>query len=354
VVGLRDWSFAWVIAGMAMLLMVWTGCRKPSVEVEEGVVPLPPGPGRVAATAGTKPTAPTNTLALTLEQACAVMDKHLENHGVSTKGRRCDRLIASNSMLRLDGYVFVEERNDGPVIKRDINACLWPMSDSEQWQVGYVDQIARPCERREEYCKQGAFRVVHELSLDACPGDQAHKMKAPERVLEGLVGTWVSNEEHPTTYERIAIDSKGQFSAWNKDEIVQEGTLTLLGSNRLAIKTDQGHGLDLSFELFNDTLHLANGLIVPAPDPESFLIVLNSSERVRRLGGVCYRLGDRPRDFPQMLSCSIEKKEDGLHFTVKLDELRTVRLYRHRSLWMDSVSLAERYQREASTSPVSK
>ena len=122
----------------------------------------------------------------------------------------------------------------------------------------------------------------------------------------------------------------------------------------MAIKSDQGQGLDLAFEVFNNTLHLANGLIVPAPDPESFLIVLNSSERVRRFGGVCYRLRDRPQDFPQRLPCSVEKKEEGLRFTVKLDELRTLRFYRHRSMWMDSESLAQRYQREASVSPGSR
>ena len=257
-------------------------------------------------------------------------------------------------MLRLDGYVVAEEGDDGKEIRRDINACLWPMSDDQQWQVGYVDQINRPCERREDYCKQGAFRVVHELSLGGCPGDEAHKMKASERVLERLAGTWLSNEEQPTTYERIEIDSTGRFSAWTKDKLVQKGILTLLGANRLAIKTDQGQGLDLSFDLFNNTLHLANGLIVPAPDPESFLIVLNSSERVRRFGGVCYRLHDRPQYYPQMLPCSIEKKEESLSVTIKLDDARTLRLYRHRSLWMDSESLAQRYQREESTSPGSK
>ena len=72
-------------------LALFPGCRKPNVEVEEGVVPLPPGPGRVTTTAGAESAAVTaaKALPLTLEQACGLMDKHLESYGVSVEGRRC-------------------------------------------------------------------------------------------------------------------------------------------------------------------------------------------------------------------------------------------------------------------------
>ena len=119
------------------------------------------------------------------------------------------------------------------------------------------------------------------------------------------------------------------------------------------IKTHFYRFLDKNHSLNRRKMSL-NSRELPGGEPVERLGNRPLKTERQRFDGVCYRLRDRPQDFPQRLPCSVEKKEEGLQFTVKLDEVRTLRFYRHRSMWMDSESLAQRYQREASASPGSR
>ena len=323
-----------LVATLGVVLMVWSGCRKPEVEIEEESPPLPePEPGPDAS--GDVPRAAEEKLPLELSVACKLVDKELREAGVATYGRTCDTLRLQGSMLRLNVYIVPTKP------PRNFNACFWKRSDGPGYAVGYFDRVDRPCVDQDTYCRQGAKGALVDVSAAACPGERDHLLPGGDLAagLARLVGDWVG------AGVTVSIKADGTTTITRGGDS-SAGVLRVVATTRLELANpDKGTGTPLAYARDADHLWLSRGLIVPAEDPEAFVIPISEHLRIRRYAGECWAASDKPPAAPVKVPCSITRAKDDSRLEVAVPDGPTLHLYRRGAFWMDAEGLGTELRR---------
>ena len=329
-----------LVAGLGAL-----GCKKPEVEMVEGP-PLaqPPEPVRGDADAPSagpggavpRPAPPE----LTLAQACDLLTARLRYGGIRTGGRSCISLRVEGTSIRLDGLVFASPRSPGHT--ETYNACLWRReSDPSEWEVGFIDSMHQPCVDRDTYCRRGAHSLLAALSHTACPGDREHALPAPEHLLERLQGTW-----RHASGRALTIAPDGTVTDVGPDGVRTVSRLVLESADRGSLILQSGARAPIYYALLDGALHFSTGRIVPADNPDAFVIPVAESWYIRRYDGACWDIRDPPQKEPTRVPCTIAGQGASAVLTVPIMG-RETRFERVGAYWMEPEARFLRFERPA-------
>ena len=212
------------------------------------------------------------------------------------------------------------------------------------WEVGYVDTVNRPCVDREHYCKIGAGGSIPSLSFRGCGDGTERFVFSKRKLLEQLNGLWVMQSPNGGK-QSVKIEKKGLITFKSPSNKPIRGQFKLVDSVTMDVQTDEQHGFILHFGLVDGALHLTRRELTHAKNAKSFLIIISERQSVRRFRGACYELHTPPRDYPITIECPIKPNEVGQTISIKLNDKRTISLYRRGEYWMEADGTAGRYTR---------
>jgi len=310
-------------------------CKKPEVEVEEEGPPLPlplsdkgsaPQPKEQKKEAEATPQ---DTIEMTVKQACRLFEAHLKYAGVAVGKYECHNIRKHGENIRIDSFMLMDKA--GKNIEEAYNGCFWRKEQGEGFEVGYVDQVARRCQNREQYCKFGAVGAIPLLSFNACPGDREHLLLSKKQQLDKLVGRWMT--EKGDSQAKIKADGRTTISLSGE---THTGKLRLVDSVSAELLTST-HVIPLAYALNDDSLHLSRGTIAPASavDPSSFVLVLSPKSMIRRFRGACYEIISPPRDYPVAIPCPLSEENKLISIQLKTREIAVKKVG---NFWMDNES----------------
>ncbi|HIA02253.1 MAG TPA: hypothetical protein EYN06_07635 [Myxococcales bacterium] len=337
----------WLVAAMLVL----TSCKKPQVEVEEEGPPLPlPMANDPAGRHDSPKKQPSGAFSATnsndgsklaLSNACKLMTAHLKFAGYTVLDTECHNIRYQGESVRLENFVILKLETQKQLV---FNACLWPMEESDGWEVGYVDTVNRPCVDREHYCKIGAGGSIPSLSFRGCGDGTERFVFSKRKLLEQLNGLWVMQSPNGGK-QSVKIEKKGLITFKSPSNKPIRGQFKLVDSVTMDVQTDEQHGFILHFGLVDGALHLTRRELTHAKNAKSFLIIISERQSVRRFRGACYELHTPPRDYPITIECPIKTNEVGQTISIKLNDKRTISLYRRGEYWMEADGTAGRYTR---------
>jgi hypothetical protein len=296
---------------------------------------------KAAAEQGQPTRSPNEEQPLALKAACALLDAHLKFAGIDVSNRACHNIRFQGESVRLENFLIPKNANSKEL---NYNACLWPKEVGGGWEVGYLNQVTSPCVDRDHFCKVGSAEYFLGLSFRACPGDIDQFVHSKSLLLTGIAGRWERREDSGKRHRaRITEDAKIEIAEPGKR--ATKGTIQIANATTMHVTSKDSMGFTLSFAQVGDDLYLSRGLIAPAKTAESFLLILSEVQRMRRFRGACYVITEPPAEHAVAISCPIKKTEAGQTLSFKLDDSRTVSLYRVGDFWMDSAGTASRYKR---------
>jgi hypothetical protein len=329
------------------MLLVLGACKKPQIEVEEQGPPLPlpmdksQNPqGATPSSEKDQPTLPAKKAKeppLTLKNACKLLSAHLKSAGITVGKFECHNIRHQGESIRLANFVVPKTETHKELI---VNACLWPSEEDDGWEVGYTDEVARPCFDREHFCKIGALGSVAALSFRGCDGDLERFVYSRPKLMDQLIGHWTIKNKGSVT-----IKENGRITIRNPKSKTINGKFKLVDAVTMDVQTDKKSGFLMHFALVGKSLHLSRGDIAPAKKPNSFVLVLSENLSVRRFRGACYLLRNPPRDHPVSIECPIKTGDYGASVSIRLNKGLTITLYRRGEYWVDAEGLARLYSK---------
>ncbi len=346
-----------IVIGVA-LCALFLGCKKPEVEVEEEGPPLPGAPGAEGPNAPGQPgpktqhedkpegeaeEPPKPAMGLTDKEACRLLDAHMRYAGLDPTGRTCSNLRKQGDSVRLNRYYIPKNGSNADEFDA-YNACFWPLEVGEGWEVGYIDNVVGQCLDRDLFCKAGAPGTLFELSFKGCPGDKEHLILDESALRPKLLGKWrgVVQEGEPARMLDLGADGSIRHQAAGT---VFSGQFTLLSTSRMEAN-DGKSGIDLSFAVVGDSLHVRRGGVAAmATDKEAFYAVLGPKLAVRRFRKACYLIHTPAEAAPEPVECALTENEQETFIDITLSAERQITLIRVGDYWMDANTKLARFQR---------
>ncbi len=347
------------LASAVVLCCALASCKKPEVEViQEGPPEPSSGPGQPGAAGSSGPAgSATPELPLALDEACKLIDAHLEYVGLPIKDRTCLTPRLQGDSVRIEQYLAPSPED--LTSKTNYNACLWRKESGDGWEVGYADGAPATCVSRERYCTVGAAAVISEVSYRACPGDFERVVARRSEVVQRLVGSWSRRplaDEPETRASRLTFGPEGTMRIEETQGAAIEGRFRILDATNLAIdvaprpdpenRSPEPYGRTYAYALVQDTLYFGFGKAAISATRESLTLPLDAKRTLRRYRGACYITSTSPAPQAQALPCPITGEGDSAELRVRVDDQDLV-FYRRGSYWMEGALIGNAYVRAA-------
>lgn len=376
------------VIGLAAVALVFTvSCKKPQLEIEEEGPPLPLDP-RTGESAGGAEGGPSGgpeggpargsegapegspiagavpaPRALTVDDACALVDAHFEKElGRDLHGRQCFGLRPDGAGYRLQGYLLAETP-DPVAVWTGLSPCFWPLPpDSPEAQLAamtwelyapppfrfaYADSGGTACRTEQEYCSLGAPGARLELGATACSGDEA-LWAEPAGSLATMVGDWVPRGDR---LGKLTVGSEGQV-AWAEGEVDVVGSLRTSRQGNGVVVTDQG-GITVGWALIRgktpdeDKLYFGLGDTSHTRSETTFTAMPRPERTIRRFADQCWDV-TAGTDVATLVRCSVIHAETTI-IALELGEER--RAYaRVEGAWLSSGVYASAWRRATTVS----